>query len=140
MMLLRAVYLWAFTPNISDALTIFKQLRQQMGNNTWYIERIGLCSPETGQLRTFYVDIQRAPSGSYTARISSEAIVGGQGVPLFSLNDRYGIHVSERILGYLFNGQEPTQRFNISKPVVLWFTTAGPTLGFPSTERGGERQ
>lgn len=128
----RAVYLWSFTSDVGQARTIFSQLRQQMGNS-WYVERIGLCVPGQKTLRTFYVDVERAASGSYTARISRE-ITSENNNGAMDLRGRYGIHISDRILSELFDGQMPHNQYDIRKPVTLWFTANGPSLGFGREE------
>lgn len=128
--LIQAVYLWSFTSNVGQARTIFSQLRQQMGSN-WFVERIGLCVPGQKKLRTFYVDVERIASGNYNAKISQEITSEKDGA--MDLRGRFGIHISDYMLSYLFDGQTPHNQYGIHKPVVLWFTANGPVLG-PSKE------
>ncbi len=130
--LFQAVYLWSFTSDIARARAIFSQLRQQMGNN-WFVERIGLCVPGQKKCRTFYVDVERISSGNYNAKISQE--ITRRENETMDLRGRFGIHISDRMMHYLFEGQDPHSRYNIPKPVVLWFTASGPVLGL---EPGGK--
>lgn len=132
--LLQAVYLWAFTSEVQKARQLFSSLRQQT-NTGWFVERIGLCAVGTAELRTFYVDVQRTASGRYEAKIAQE---NTHGTKLdMDLRGRYGIHISERMLSYLFDGQAPCSRYNIQKPVVIWFTSNGPSLGLPPRQKEG---
>jgi len=133
--LFQAVYLWSFTSDVGQARTIFSQLRQQMGSN-WFVERIGLCVPGQNKLRTFYVDVERISSGNYNAKISQE-ITSEKTSAMIDLRGRFGIHISDYMFSYLFDGQPPHNRYNICKPVVLWFTAKGPILGIAPCEKEG---
>ena len=132
-LLLQAVYLWSFTSDVGQAKTIFSQLRQQMGSS-WYVERIGLCVPGQKTLRTFYVDVERNVGGNYTARIAQEITRGSSTV--MDLRGRYGIHISTAMQNYLFDGQTAHSQYCIRKPVTIWFTANGPSLGPDKEARG----
>ena len=132
-LLLQAVYLWSFTSDVGQARTIFSQLRQQMGSS-WYVERIGLCVPGQKTLRTFYVDVERNVGGNYTARIAQEITRGSSTV--MDLRGRYGIHISPAMQNYLFDGQTAHSQYCIRKPVTIWFTANGPSLGSDKEARG----
>lgn len=132
-LLLQAVYLWSFTSDVGRARTIFSQLRQQIGSS-WYVERIGLCVPGQKTLRSFYVDVERNSSGNYAARIAQE--ITGKNDKVMDLRGRYGIHISQAMQNYLFDGQMPRSLFCIRKPVTIWFTASGPSLGFDMETRG----
>ena len=128
-MLLHAIYLWAFTPEIAEARNKFAQVRQHMGTN-WFIERIGLCVCGMDQLRRFHVSIRRSPNGGLDATLVRE--LTALDLPIGNnLLNRYNIHVSERVWTYLFDGQQPRERYQIDKPVVVWFCASGPVLGIP---------
>ena len=142
LILLQAVYSWAFTSQYSESKSKFYDLRQRM-NSDWLIERIGLCSCDDGHLRVFRVNIRRRrnewyPVEGYYAEIAEELTAKDPEASDLSLERRDNIHVPPKVMAYLFDGQDPTERYNISKPVTLWFTAAGPSLGFPMT-KGGER-
>lgn len=129
----RAIYLWAYTPNVMDANRIFADLRQKIGYK-WFIERIGLCVPKTKTMRRFRVNVRRTPNGKYDAEICHEFDMGGTEKPM-SLCGRFNIHVSDRMIDYLFDGQKPCMRYNIQKPVVIWFNAAGAVLDVPHPGR-----
>lgn len=129
--LIQAVYLWSFTSDVAQARTIFAQLRQQL-SSSWFVERIGLCVPGQKRLRTFYVDVERIASGNYSAKISREITPGNDKV--MDLRGRYGIHISPAMQRYLFDGQAPHNQYGIRKPVTLWFTANGPSLGLGKEE------
>jgi hypothetical protein len=132
--LINALYLWVFTNSVSEALQEFHLLRQRFGSD-WFIERIGLCHEETGRLCQFHVNINKNSTGKLTATIQKSIEANGQ---IFdNVVGRYGIHVSERVLEYLFEGQPATERYSLHKPVVLWFNAQGPTLGIPQSLRPG---
>lgn len=131
---LQAVYLWSSTTDVGQARTLFSQLRQQMGSN-WFVERLGLCVPGQKRLRTFYVDVQQSSSGNFNARISEETTSMPGNV--LDLRGRFGIHISDYMMAYLFDGQAPCSRYRIQKPVTLWFTATGPTLGLAPNEKEG---
>ena len=78
------------------------------------------------------------PVEGYYAEIAEELTAKDPEASDLSLERRDNIHVPPKVMAYLFDGQDPTERYNISKPVTLWFTAAGPSLGFPMT-KGGER-
>lgn len=132
-LLFQAIYLWSYTPNVIDANSIFSNLRQKIGYN-WFIERIGLCTPQTKRMRRFHVNVRRTPGGKYVAEICHEINTVEAREP-FSLQGRGNIHISERMLDYLFDGQMPCVRYNILKPVVIWFNAAGAILDIPQAIR-----
>lgn len=134
-LLIQAVYLWSFTRNIGESKELFSRLRQDM-DNVWFIELIGLCDEGTTNLRKFNVDIRRNANGRYEATICAE-ITPGSSPNSRLLVGRYGIHVSDWMLSYLFDGQEPRERYGIQKPVALWFSANGPSLGLPMAEKAG---
>lgn len=136
-LLIRSVYLWSFTNNIGESRSLFSRLRQVMGN-VWLIERIGLCVAGSAKLRQFNVDVRRSANGRYEATICKE-ITTGSTPGSVSLVGRFGIHISDWMLSYLFDGQEPRERYGIQKPVVLWFNASGPSLGVPTVEKAGDQ-
>ena len=105
----------------------------------WFIERMGLCKIGTNELREFNVDIQRTASGNFEARLCKE-ISNEKVDAIIGLVGRKGIHVSDKVLKYLFDGQPPRDRFNIPKKVSIWFTAQGASLGMAKEEKGGSRK
>ena len=136
-----AMYRWIFTPGVGDALSMFSNARQEMRRVgcVWFIERVGLCKPGTGELTEFNVDIQKNSSGNFEARLCKE-FVDDKVDTIMELVGRRGIHVSDKMLKYLFDGQPPKESYNIQKKVSIWFTGQGASLGMPKEERGGSHK
>lgn len=129
-LMINAVYEWVFGGDIRKSLSLFESLRQQWRGKNWFVERIGLCLPETTQMMTFHVDILRTASHKYRATICKVSS-GTQ-----KLLNRYNIYVSTAVLDYLFDNQPPRERYHINKPVVIWFNAEGPVLGLPVRGEG----
>ena len=127
-LLLQGIYNWIYG-NPSEARSIFSRLRK-LGDYSWFIERIGLCCPGNNKLRQFSVDIQPKESGKYTATLKKE-LPTTFNISNPSVSGRYGIHVSDRMLAYLFDDGHAHTVYNLQKPVVVWFNYNGPTLGMP---------
>ena len=129
-LLINAVYKWSYGGDIRRSLDLFDRLRQQWRGKDWFVERIGLCLPGKTQMMIFHVDIVRTAANKYRAKICYVS----SGVQ--ALYGRYNIYVSDSVLEYLFDGQLPRERYNINKPVVIWFNAEGPALGRPIREEG----
>lgn len=136
-----AMYRWIYTKEVRDALSMFSNARQEMrrAGCVWFIERMGLCKTGTNELREFNVDIQRTASGNFEARLCKE-ISNEKVDATIGLVGRKEIHVSDKVLKYLFDGQPPRDRFNIPKKVSIWFTAQGASLGVAKEEKGGSRK
>lgn len=136
-----AMYRWIFTPGVGDALSMFSNARQEMrrAGCVWFIERVGLCKPGTSELTEFNVDIQKNSSGNFEARLCKE-FADDKADTIVELVGRRGIHVSDKMLKYLFDGQPPKESYNIQKKVSIWFTGQGASLGMPKEEKGGSHK
>lgn len=135
-LMLQGIYQWVYG-NPNQARMIFSQLRHQMGSD-WFIERIGLCRPASGQkgvLRLFYVDVMRNQASNYTAKLREEQTTS-HNIQLPSVIGRYGIHISDHMLDYLFDSQGAQNMYGLQKPVTVWFNGNGPTLGLPEVAGG----
>ena len=130
---IRAIYLWVYGNNVREAKDLFRRTDSLLRPGRWFIERIGLCRTGTNEQREFYVDIVRAQSEKYTARIRKEK---GED-PYSTLIGIDGIHLPKTVITYLLDSPEIQERRGITKPVVIWFNAAGPTLGIPKI-KGGE--
>ena len=128
--LLYAIYLWAFKNDPHEAAPRFRESRR-LGGEQWLIERIGLCHPETRNLREFYVHVR--VDRNVKAQIYAEQTDNGQSSVSFRGTE---IHVPPHVKEYLFHGKKPCTQYGLNKPVTLWFSSNGPLLGLPS--EGGE--
>lgn len=136
--IIKGIYLWTYTNNIAEAKQVFSSARLNMGNE-WFFERIGLCIEGTNRLRQFNIDIKRNSHGKYEATIKRELAVNGK-VGDSNIIGRYGIYVSDWVLSNLFDGQQPRERYDIPKPVVIWFNSQGALLGLAGSEKEGGRK
>ena len=128
--LLDAIYLWAFKNDPREAAPKFRESRR-LGGERWLIERIGLCHPQTRNLREFYVHVR--VEQNVKAQIYAEQTDNGHTNVSCKGTD---IHVPPHVQEYLFHGQKPCTQHRLNKPVTLWFSSNGPLLGLPS--EGGE--
>ena len=131
---IRAIYQWVYGNNIREAKDLFRKTDSLLRPGRWFIERIGLCRTGSSEQREFYVDIVRTSEG-FAARISKELGDDPYSRPIG--NERINLPKNKNVVAYLLGTQEAYAKKGITKPVVIWFNAAGPTLGIPSSRKVG---